>query len=60
MLHNLGEGVLTQDIYDPAISPLYRDALKALQRRGAALPRRRFPVTKLVAAAPTFDHSINC
>jgi len=28
VLDNLGEGVLTPDIYDPAINPLYRDVLK--------------------------------
>lgn len=27
VLDNLGEGVLTPDIYDPAINPLYRDVL---------------------------------
>jgi transposase len=28
VLDNLGEGVLTADVYDPAINPLYRDVLK--------------------------------
>ncbi len=28
VLDNLGEGVLTPDIYDPAINPLYREVLK--------------------------------
>jgi transposase len=28
VLDNLGEGVLTPDVYDPAINPLYRDVLK--------------------------------
>jgi transposase len=28
VLDDLGEGVLTPDIYDPAINPLYRDVLK--------------------------------
>jgi hypothetical protein len=28
VVDNLGEGVLTPDIYDPAINPLYRDVLK--------------------------------
>ena len=27
VLDNLGEGVLTPDIYDPALNPLYRDVL---------------------------------
>jgi transposase len=27
ILDNLGEGVLTPDIYDPALNPLYRDVL---------------------------------
>jgi hypothetical protein len=27
VLDNLGEGVLTPDIYDPAVNPLYRDVL---------------------------------
>ena len=28
VLDNLGEGVLTPDIYDPSLNPLYRDVLK--------------------------------
>src|SRR3974390_1281799 len=27
VLHNLGEGVLKPDIYDPSLNPLYRDVL---------------------------------
>ena len=38
VLDNLGEGVLTPDIYDPAINPLYRDVLK--HYNAIALPCR--------------------
>ena len=40
VLDNLKEGVLTPDIYDPALNPLYRDVL-ALRGGRAAVPRRR-------------------
>ena len=33
VLDNLREGVLTPDIYDPTINPLYRDVLAALSAR---------------------------
>ena len=38
VLDNLGEGVLTPDVYDPAINPLYRDVLK--HYNAVALPCR--------------------
>jgi transposase len=38
VLDNLGEGVLTPDIYDPALNPLYRDVLA--HYRVTALPCR--------------------
>src|SRR2546426_3600740 len=44
-LDNLGEGVLTPDIYDPTLNPLYRDVLAhygvvALPCRGRSRPQR--------------------
>src|SRR5262249_20569867 len=55
VLDNLREGVLTPDIYDPAINPLYRDVLKhygvvALQCR-AADPDRKGKVERSVGHA---------
>ena len=41
VLDNLKEGVLTPDIYDPTLNPLYRDGAGPLRGRGPAVPRRR-------------------
>lgn len=39
-LDNLREGVLTPDIYDPTLNPLYRDVLAPLRRDRAAVSCR--------------------
>ena len=45
VLDNLSEGVLTPDIYDPAVNPLYRDVLA--HYGVVALPCRvRIPIAK--------------
>ena len=40
VLDNLREGVLTPDIYDPTLNPLYRDVLQHYGAVRSALPRR--------------------
>ena len=46
VLDNLREGVLTPDIYDPTLNPLYRDVLRALRRRRPAVPRARIRIAR--------------
>ena len=46
VLDNLREGVLTPDIYDPALNPLYRDVLAALWRRRPAVPGRAIRIER--------------
>jgi hypothetical protein len=50
VLDNLKEGVLTPDIYDPALNPLYRDVLPPGATRLASSARRR------PAAPDTAEH----
>jgi hypothetical protein len=47
VLDNLGEGVLTPDIYDPALNPLYRDVLA--HYGVVALPCRVFARTRVAS-----------
>ncbi len=60
VLDNLKEGVLTPDIYDPALNPLYRDVLVHYRRRRPTVSRRRSrsqPASNLLesAARPRAD-----
>ena len=41
VLDNLREGVLTPDIYDPTLNPLYQGCARALWRGGHAVPGPR-------------------